>query len=281
MEEWNAANPDKTYTVREYIKNVLGEKTTQEKVMDFGGKVLKGAGKALAPVGKAIGTAASTAFNVVKSGMKGTADFVKGVSEGKLFDAANYKQTFDIGVKTIPDMLGLVVKGQPLELIQYMPQVDLAENPVGIIPIVMANTLKLPLMLPTVISWVGHKVWDALNTYVIKPGAEALGEAIKLPVEYGKNFLSGDIKGTWEYMPKIDITKNLLGIIPHAMNIMAKVTMLAPTAMSWAGHKIWDALNTYVIKPGAEALIETYNINEAYKKFFVDGDLNGLWNYMP
>lgn len=280
VEEWNAANPDKTYTVREYIKNVLGEKTTQEKIMDFGGKVLKGAGKALAPVGKAIGTAASTAFDVVKSGMKGTADFVKGVSEGKLFDAANYKQTFDIGVKTIPDMLGLVIKGKPLELIKYTPNVDLSQNPVGIIPVVMANTLKLPLMLPTVISWAGHQVWDLLDKYLIKPGAEAIGETINVPIAYGKFFLSGDVQGAWNYMPKINITENLLGILPHTVNILAKTTMMVPTAISWVGHKIWDGISS-LLQNGKDAIIAcglTFKDTEALAR---DGDVSGLWNYSP
>ena len=280
VEEWNAANPDKTYTVREYIKNVLGEKTTQEKIMDFGGKVLKGAGKALAPVGKAIGTAASTAFNVVKSGMKGTADFIKGVSEGKLFDAANYKQTFDIGVKTIPDMLGLVIKGKPLELIKYTPNVDLSQNPVGIIPVVMANTLKLPLMLPTVISWAGHQVWDLLDKYLIKPGAEAIGETINVPIAYGKFFLSGDVQGAWNYMPKINITENLLGILPHTVNILAKTSMMIPTAMSWVGHKIWDGISS-LLQNGKDAIIAcglTFKDTETLAR---DGDVSGLWNYSP
>ena len=280
VEEWNAANPDKTYTVREYIKNVLGEKTTQEKIMDFGGKVLKGAGKALAPVGKAIGTAASTAFDVVKSGMKGTADFVKGVSEGKLFDAANYKQTFDIGVKTIPDMLGLVIKGKPLELIKYTPNVDLSQNPVGIIPVVMANTLKLPLMLPTVISWAGHQVWDLLDKYLIKPGAEAIGETINVPIAYGKFFLSGDVQGAWNYMPNINITENLLGILPHTVNILAKTTMMVPTAISWVGHKIWDGISS-LLQNGKDAIIAcglTFKDTEALAR---DGDVSGLWNYSP
>ena len=280
VEEWNAANPDKTYTVREYIKNVLGEKTTQEKIMDFGGKVLKGAGKALAPVGKAIGTAASTAFDVVKSGMKGTADFVKGVSEGKLFDAANYKQTFDIGVKTIPDMLGLVIKGKPLELIKYTPNVDLSQNPVGIIPVVMANTLKLPLMLPTVISWAGHQVWDLLDKYLIKPGAEAIGETINVPIAYGKFFLSGDVQGAWNYMPKINITENLLGILPHTVNILAKTSMMIPTAMSWVGHKIWDGISS-LLQNGKDAIIAcglTFKDTETLAR---DGDVSGLWNYSP
>ena len=280
VEEWNAANPDKTYTVREYIKNVLGEKTTQEKIMDFGGKVLKGAGKALAPVGKAIGTAASTAFDVVKSGMKGTADFVKGVSEGKLFDAANYKQTFDIGVKTIPDMLGLVIKGKPLELIKYTPNVDLSQNPVGIIPVVMANTLKLPLMLPTVISWAGHQVWDLLDKYLIKPGAEAIGETINVPIAYGKFFLSGDVQGAWNYMPKINITENLLGILPHTVNILAKTSMMIPTAISWVGHKIWDGISS-LLQNGKDAIIAcglTFKDTDALAR---DGDVSGLWNYSP
>lgn len=280
VEEWNAANPDKTYTVREYIKNVLGEKTTQEKIMDFGGKVLKGAGKALAPVGKAIGTAASTAFDVVKSGMKGTADFVKGVSEGKLFDAANYKQTFDIGVKTIPDMLGLVIKGKPLELIKYTPNVDLSQNPVGIIPVVMANTLKLPLMLPTVISWAGHQVWDLLDKYLIKPGAEAIGETINVPIAYGKFFLSGDVQGAWNYMPNINITENLLGILPHTVNILAKTSMMIPTAMSWVGHKIWDGISS-LLQNGKDAIIAcglTFKDTETLAR---DGDVSGLWNYSP
>ena len=280
VEEWNAANPDKTYTVREYIKNVLGEKTTQEKIMDFGGKVLKGAGKALAPVGKAIGTAASTAFDVVKSGMKGTADFVKGVSEGKLFDAANYKQTFDIGVKTIPDMLGLVIKGKPLELIKYTPNVDLSQNPVGIIPVVMANTLKLPLMLPTVISWAGHQVWDLLDKYLIKPGAEAIGETINVPIAYGKFFLSGDVQGAWNYMPNINITENLLGILPHTVNILAKTTMMVPTAISWVGHKIWDGISS-LLQNGKDAIIAcglTFKDTDALAR---DGDVSGLWNYSP
>ena len=280
VEEWNAANPDKTYTVREYIKNVLGEKTTQEKIMDFGGKVLKGAGKALAPVGKAIGTAASTAFNVVKSGMKGTADFVKGVSEGKLFDAENYKQTFDIGVKTIPDMLGLVIKGKPLELIKYTPNVDLSQNPVGIIPVVMANTLKLPLMLPTVISWAGHQVWDLLDKYLIKPGADAIGETINVPIAYGKFFLSGDVQGAWNYMPKINITENLLGILPHTVNILAKTSMMIPTAMSWVGHKIWDGISS-LLQNGKDAIIAcglTFKDTDALAR---DGDVSGLWNYSP
>lgn len=280
VEEWNAANPDKTYTVREYIKNVLGEKTTQEKIMDFGGKVLKGAGKALAPVGKAIGTAASTAFDVVKSGMKGTADFVKGVSEGKLFDAANYKQTFDIGVKTIPDMLGLVIKGKPLELIKYTPNVDLSQNPVGIIPVVMANTLKLPLMLPTVISWAGHQVWDLLDKYLIKPGAEAIGETINVPIAYGKFFLSGDVQGAWNYMPNINITENLLGILPHTVNILAKTTMMVPTAISWVGHKIWDGISS-LLQNGKDAIIAcglTFKDTETLAR---DGDVSGLWNYSP
>ena len=280
VEEWNAANPDKTYTVREYIKNVLGEKTTQEKIMDFGGKVLKGAGKALAPVGKAIGTAASTAFDVVKSGMKGTADFVKGVSEGKLFDAANYKQTFDIGVKTIPDMLGLVIKGKPLELIKYTPNVDLSQNPVGIIPVVMANTLKLPLMLPTVISWAGHQVWDLLDKYLIKPGAEAIGETINVPIAYGKFFLSGDVQGAWNYMPNINITENLLGILPHTVNILAKSSMMIPTALSWVGHKIWDGISS-LLQNGKDAIIAcglTFKDTETLAR---DGDVSGLWNYSP
>lgn len=280
VDEWNAANPDKTYTVREYIKNVLGEKTTQEKIMDFGGKVLKGAGKALAPVGKAIGTAASTAFDVVKSGMKGTADFVKGVSEGKLFDAANYKQTFDIGVKTIPDMLGLVIKGKPLELIKYTPNVDLSQNPVGIIPVVMANTLKLPLMLPTVISWAGHQVWDLLDKYLIKPGAEAIGETINVPIAYGKFFLSGDVQGAWNYMPNINITENLLGILPHTVNILAKTTMMVPTAISWVGHKIWDGISS-LLQNGKDAIIAcglTFKDTDALAR---DGDVSGLWNYSP
>ena len=280
VEEWNAANPDKTYTVREYIKNVLGEKTTQEKIMDFGGKVLKGAGKALAPVGKAIGTAANTAFNVVKSGMKGTADFVKGVSEGKLFDAANYKQTFDIGVKTIPDMLGLVIKGKPLELIKYTPNVDLSQNPVGIIPVVMANTLKLPLMLPTVISWAGHQVWDLLDKYLIKPGAEAIGETINVPIAYGKFFLNGDVQGAWNYMPNINITENLLGILPHTVNILAKTSMMIPTAMSWVGHKIWDGISS-LLQNGKDAIIAcglTFKDTDALAR---DGDVSGLWNYSP
>ena len=280
MEEWNAANPDKTYTVREYIKNVLGEKTTQEKIMDFGGKVLKGAGKALAPVGKAIGTAANTAFNVVKSGMKGTADFIKGVSEGKLFDAENYKQTFDLGVKTIPDLLGLVIKGKPLELIKYTPNVDLSQNPVGIIPVVMANTLKLPLMLPTVISWAGHQVWDLLDKYLIKPGAEAIGETINVPIAYGKFFLSGDVQGAWNYMPKINITENLLGILPHTVNILAKSSMMIPTALSWVGHKIWDGISS-LLQNGKDAIIAcglTFKDTNALSR---DGDVSGLWNYSP
>ena len=280
VEEWNAANPDKTYTVREYIKNVLGEKTTQEKIMDFGGKVLKGAGKALAPVGKAIGTAANTAFNVVKSGMKGTADFIKGVSEGKLFDAENYKQTFDLGVKTIPDLLGLVIKGKPLELIKYTPNVDLSQNPVGIIPVVMANTLKLPLMLPTVISWAGHQVWDLLDKYLIKPGAEAIGETINVPIAYGKFFLSGDVQGAWNYMPKINITENLLGILPHTVNILAKSSMMIPTAISWVGHKIWDGISS-LLQNGKDAIIAcglTFKDTNALSR---DGDVSGLWNYSP
>lgn len=280
VDEWNAANPDKTYTVREYIKNVLGEKTTQEKIMDFGGKVLKGAGKALAPVGKAIGTAANTAFNVVKSGMKGTADFIKGVSEGKLFDAENYKQTFDLGVKTIPDLLGLVIKGKPLELIKYTPNVDLSQNPVGIIPVVMANTLKLPLMLPTVISWAGHQVWDLLDKYLIKPGAEAIGETINVPIAYGKFFLSGDVQGAWNYMPKINITENLLGILPHTVNILAKSSMMIPTALSWVGHKIWDGISS-LLQNGKDAIIAcglTFKDTDALSR---DGDVSGLWNYSP
>lgn len=280
VEEWNAANPDKTYTVREYIKNVLGEKTTQEKVMDFGGKVLKGAGKALAPVGKAIGTAAGTAFEVVKTGMKGTADFITGVSQGKLFDAENYKQTFDIGINTIPEILGLVVKGDPLALIKYMPKVDLAENPVGIIPVVMANTLKLPLMLPTIVSWAGHKVWDVFDKYVIKPGAEALAETINVPISYGKFLYNGDVEGAWNYMPNIDITENLFGILPHTVNILAKSSMLIPTAISWVSWRIRDGILSF-IQNGKDAIIAcglTFKDTDSLAR---DGDVSGLWNYSP
>lgn len=280
VEEWNAANPDKTYTVREYIKNVLGEKTTQEKIMDFGGKILKGAGKALAPVGKAIGTAAGTAFEVVKTGMKGTADFITGVSQGKLFDAENYKQTFDIGINTIPEILGLVVKGDPLALIKYMPKVDLAENPVGIIPVVMANTLKLPLMLPTIVSWAGHKVWDVFDKYVIKPGAEALAETINVPISYGKFLYNGDVEGAWNYMPNIDITENLFGILPHTVNILAKSSMLIPTAISWVSWRIRDGILSF-IKNGKDAIIAcglTFKDTDSLAR---DGDVSGLWNYSP
>ena len=116
--------------------------------------------------------------------------FIKGLG-GKLFNdvlkpmATKAVDTGKSVLNTVTAALGFMTKGDPVGLLQYNTDnsVNDGSNPIGFINSAAGWVVKYCTIVPTAISWVGHKVWD---------GLKAVGESCQKPLLYYENNVGYD-----------------------------------------------------------------------------------------
>ena len=145
----------------------------------------------------------------------------------------------DVG-QNISNIFGYVKSGDPVGM--WGEDAPISEdNPLGFIAKGISIGAKAVATTPAAVSWVGHKVWDGIKT--IADGTKAIfgdvGKNISNIFGYVK---SGDPVGMWKADASISEDTPLAGLV-KGISIGAKGVATIPAAVSWAGHKVWNALS--------------------------------------
>ena len=205
--------------------------------------------------------------------------FIKGLG-GKLFNdvlkpmATKAVDTGKSILTTATSALGFMAKGDPVGLLQYNTDdsVDDGTNPIGFVNSAAGWIIKYCTIVPTAISWVGHKVWDGLKA--IGNGIKTVADSVMTSVTTAEQYRqSGDIVG----LLNMDSGNQdgVLGFLSGATDLVSKIAFAGPTIFTAIGTKIKSVFD--VIEDANNAIIDSSAISsDKAKQYSEAGDLKGL-----
>lgn len=205
--------------------------------------------------------------------------FIKGLGN-KLFNsvlkpAANkIYDTSKSVTNTVTSALGFMAKGDPVGLLQYDTDnsVEDGSNPIGFVNSAAGLAVKLTTIVPTSISWVGHRIFDGLKA--VGSGIKTVGESVQQSaINANKYREAGDLAGLFSM--DSGNQDGVLGFLSNATDLVAKVSFAGPTAFTAVGNKVKELFNS--LTQGFIAVSDSAEVSrtkaEEYRK---SGDLIGL-----
>ena len=320
VDEYNAEN-NKTYNVREYVKNVLGEYTTQEKigntlkkaggavvkgvkgfakgakdlgskavsgVKNLGGKFVEGAksfGKGAVDLGKKAWNGAKDlggkAVDKAKELGKGAVDLVKGAGQ-KVLDVAGYVKEVRTSFTNLQQKMFdafTSAESNPVDAAMAVELDGISEdNPLG----GFAKSLSGIVKVATVPMIFVKQIGTGIKNKIIMPMVETVkSTAVSLAqneITANKLMLKGDVQGLLNAKAGEGTDdKNPIGWLTNVDMFIRKLTHIAPTAISWLGHKVVEKFNEYKGTMASTGAAMVQNRVQALK-FMADGDVQGLLN---
>lgn len=314
--DYNATN-NETYNVREYIKNVLGEYTTQEKIGRTIGKAgkavvsgAKKAGSAVVGAGKAVVGGAKKAGSFIAGGAKKAGSFIAGGAKKAGAAVSNISSKIATGAKelisnvkdNVFNVAGWVKEGATalIKLPQDMmksflkpessvnevmaTELDIAEdNPLKGIIQTIGKFAKIPIMPGLYIAALGMGV----KRRIIDPLIDKVKATGKSIVDINKTafglFKNGDVSGLVKMTPgeaEAEDQTNPIGFVTGAANLVTKIAYFMPTAYSWIGHKIVDGFKAVKNAISTVMPVITSEMENSHR-YAQSGDFSGLWNSDP
>ncbi len=320
VDQYNAEN-NKTYNVREYVKNVLGEYTTQEKIgntlkkaggavvkgvkglgkgakdlgvkavagaKNLGGKFVSGVksfGKGAVDLGKKAWNGAKDlggkAVNKAKELGKGAVELVKGAGQ-KVLDVAGYVKEVKTSFATLQQKMFdafTSAESNPVDAAMAVELDGISEdNPLG----GFAKSLSGIVKVATVPMIFVKQIGTGIKNRIIMPMVETVkSTAVSLAqneITATKLMLKGDVQGllTAKAGEGTD-EKNPIGWLTNVDMFIRKLTHIAPTAISWLGHKVVEKFNEYKGTMASTGAAMVQNRIQALK-FVAAGDVQGLLN---
>ena len=312
LEEYKKATNNPGATLEEYVHNVLGEYTTQEKVKkSIGGAISK------------VKETASNGFNTVKTtavkgitGIKnfgskastriknfgtniasGAKNLVKTAGE-KLSKGKDYVKEAVTGITTLAGKMEKVFVNKDAKMsdvIAVKPNIK-EDNPLYGITNTIANGTKAAIIPGLFAKYIGIKVKNKAEEIFnnIKNKVEEFGIKIKNAVtpyiEMGRtiisdttttvgsnidSFKSGDIVGLWTNKSTVS-EDNPFGFISTITNMATSYGLTVPTLVSFVGHKTVEGIKSIGEFVSKEAN-NIASIGEAKKIYMQNGDFGGLW----
>ena len=320
VDEYNAEN-NKTYNVREYVKNVLGEYTTQEKigntlkkaggavvkgvkgiakgakdlgskavsgVKKFGGSIVSGAkslGKGAIDLGKKAWNGAkdlgSKAVDKVKDLGKGAVDLVKGAGQ-KIMDVAGYVKEVKTSFTTLQQKMFEAFTSAESNPVDAAMAVELdgisEDNPLS----GFANSLSGIVKVATVPMIFVKQIGTGIKNRIIMPAVNTVkstaASLVQNEITASKLMLKGDVQGLLNAKAGEGTDdSNPIGWLTNVDMFIRKITHIAPTAISWLGHKIVEKFNEYKGTMASTGVAMIQNRTQALK-FMAAGDVQGLLN---
>ena len=312
LEEYKKATNNPGATLEEYVHNVLGEYTTQEKVKkSIGGAISKvketasnGFNTVKTTLGKGItgiknfGSKASTRIkNFGTNIASGAKNLVKTAGE-KLSKGKDYIKEAVTGITTLAGKMEKVFvnkEAKMSDVIAVKPNIK-EDNPLYGITNTIANGTKAAIIPGLFAKYIGIKVKNKAEEIFnnIKNKVEEFGIKIKNAVtpyiEMGRtiisdttttvgsnidSFKSGDIVGLWTNKSTVS-EDNPFGFISTIANMATSYGLTVPTLVSFVGHKTVEGIKSIGEFVSKEAN-NIASIGEAKKIYMQNGDFGGLW----
>ena len=244
LAEYNAANPEHTYNMREYIENVLGYTSTQTKIR-----------------------------NAVGGAVKGTVSAAKKVftKSGRAELAAGAKKTFG----NLKESAGKAWNGAKSAVSKFgSGVVSGAKNAVNSVKQFGSNVIGG--IKEGVIPYI-DKAKDFIEKFSNSTFVQDMTSGVKDIFGF---VTKGDIGGLFKYfIPGIDWKNNPIMSLPRAVvSIGSKIGLLVPTTVSWLGHRIADVI-TGIIDTGKNVFNTIEPIRQEYLTLQSQGDISGVWNH--
>lgn len=205
--------------------------------------------------------------------------FIKGLGR-KLFNdvlkpmGSKIVDTGKSVLTTVTQAMQFMAKGDPVGLLQYNTDnsVNDDSNPIGFVNSAAGIAVKVGTIVPTTISWVGHRIWDGLKTVGegIKTVVGSIQQSATLANEYRAK---GDISG----LLSMDSGNQdgVLGFLSGATDLVSKIAFAGPTAFTAVGNKVKELFGT--IKSGFTKIAGTVKTSsEKAQEYRKAGDIKGL-----
>ena len=207
--------------------------------------------------------------------------FIKGLG-GKLFNDVlkpMVGRVVDTGksvLTTVTTALGFMTKGDPVGLLQYNTDNSVGDgsNPIGFVNSAAGLAVKLCTIVPTAISWVGHRVWDGLKA--IGNGIKTVADSVMTSATTAEQYRqSGDIVG----LLNMDSGNQdgVLGFLSGATDLVSKIAFAGPTVFTAVGIKVKELFGT--IAAGFGKIADSAETSRTKANEYREaGDLKGLFS---
>ena len=196
-----------------------------------------------------------------------------------VFNAA--KKVFDIGKKSVTgiakaqiDINKYTAAGDINGLLSYDTMTNVAEDDViGKFTNTAINIEKYMSVPKAALSWVGHKVSDAIKK-VIEGGKAAFAEVISVRQQIDPLAKAGDIEGLNNLEYNTDESNPIAGFGKVIFGI-SKFMSYPMAGISWVGHKIAEGVTNIIngVKNGA---ITYFSMQDRIDEYVKAGDVTGL-----
>ena len=207
--------------------------------------------------------------------------FIKGLG-GKLFNDVlkpMVGRVVDTGksvLTTVTTALGFMTKGDPVGLLQYNTDNSVGDgsNPIGFVNSAAGLAVKLCTIVPTAISWVGHRVWDGLKA--IGNGIKTVADSVMTSATTAEQYRqSGDIVGLFNM--DSGNQDGVLGFLSGATDLVSKIAFAGPTVFTAVGIKVKELFGT--IAAGFGKIADSAEISRTKANEYREaGDLKGLFS---
>ena len=207
--------------------------------------------------------------------------FIKGLG-GKLFNDVlkpMVGRVVDTGksvLTTVTTALGFMTKGDPVGLLQYNTDNSVGDgsNPIGFVNSAAGLAVKLCTIVPTAISWVGHRVWDGLKA--IGNGIKTVADSVMTSATTAEQYRqSGDIVGLFNM--DSGNQDGVLGFLSGATDLVSKIAFAGPTVFTAVGIKVKELFGT--IAAGFGKIADSAETSRTKANEYREaGDLKGLFS---
>lgn len=207
--------------------------------------------------------------------------FIKGLGS-KLFNdvlkpmATKAVDTGKSVLTTVTTALGFMTKGDPVGLLQYNTDNSVGDgsNPIGFVNSAAGLAVKLCTIVPTAISWVGHRLWDGLKA--IGNGIKTVADSVMTSATTAEQYRqSGDIVGLFNM--DSGNQDGVLGFLSGATDLVSKIAFAGPTVFTAVGIKVKELFGT--IAAGFGKIADSAETSRTKANEYREaGDLKGLFS---
>lgn len=288
VEQYNSDNGT-TYDVEEYIYNVLGYSTTQDKVKSWAKNGIKNTIESIKENG-IVDTAKNIGSNIV-TGAKNLGTKIANSKVGTKITsiAKNVKTSVGNGVDYVKDAISAYNNMRDnlmntfnnddtkfSDLLKVHVEMD-DSNPLTGVTKAIGEVSKV-IMLPKIfMSAVGKSIYNKL----LKPFGDKLlqtgSNTLDTVTANGKTMLDGDIVALWKNDADTEGQEDsLFRYIPKIANNFSKMSLTLPTLLIGAAKGAWEILCNIGngIKSAANIVGNSYT---SAKEYCNNGDIIGLW----